>query len=557
PLSVVINVVGLALLVMRGAKDTMDVEFLGGVNAEVQIKKAFNDQFDDAKLRGLIEAAGTEIENAGRQLAQATVSPIEGEPAAFKVSAPGVSAPLLLAMVAEPLESGESGKLLQPRVGAQVAPGGEDAVILRVKNEVTAESLRNAIVALADNTGDSLPGDGENVRRANIGQVRDVGAQTGGKAWSITTVCGNKKLVQYALVSALGDKLDTKPRVTYVFHGNGDQPYPITEKSLAELPGMPPGVQGNLTDFVNGAAIYLDELNPPQDVDVLRTRLRNMRLQPDYADIPYRTIELFGVTPTGAKNEDGHPLFSSVVVAVVDDKHPYSGDASLWASEFAMPEKALVQAALENEQTLRRVTSFKPQIASQSRNKALVAVGLSWLMIIAYMWVRFGKMRYGVAGVVALVHDVCIALSFIGISGWVGGVNHPIGSLLLIEDFKIDMTIIAAIMTIIGFSINDTIVIFDRVRETRGRLGRETIDVVNRSINETLSRTVLTTGTVMLTLIAMYIFGGIGIRGFTFCMVIGCITGTYSTLAIASPLLLWRMVSSDEEKAYQARLATA
>jgi SecD/SecF fusion protein len=109
---------------------------------------------------------------------------------------------------------------------------------------------------------------------------------------------------------------------------------------------------------------------------------------------------------------------------------------------------------------------------------------------------------------------------------------------LLIEDFKINMPIIAALLTIIGFSINDTIVIFDRVREVRGRLGIVTPQVVNRAINECMSRTILTTGTVLTVLLAMYTFGGTSIRGFTYCMLVGCISGVYSTVAIAGPLLL-------------------
>ena len=109
---------------------------------------------------------------------------------------------------------------------------------------------------------------------------------------------------------------------------------------------------------------------------------------------------------------------------------------------------------------MRKVTQFKPQIASQSQNRAAIALLLSWVMIIGYLWIRFGRPMYGVAGVVALIHDVLIALAFVGISGAIGGANHPIGNFFLINDFRIDMTIVAAFLTIIGYSINDTIVVF-------------------------------------------------------------------------------------------------
>jgi len=143
---------------------------------------------------------------------------------------------------------------------------------------------------------------------------------------------------------------------------------------------------------------------------------------------------------------------------------------------------------------------------------------------------------YGVAGVVALVHDVCVALAFVGFAGLIGGT--VIGNLLFIEAFKIDMTVIAAFLTIIGYSINDTIVVFDRIREVRGRLGVVSPDVINRSINQCLSRTIVTSATTLVVLGTMYAFGGNSIRGFNYCMIIGVLTGTYSSIAVAAPLLM-------------------
>ena len=161
-------------------------------------------------------------------------------------------------------------------------------------------------------------------------------------------------------------------------------------------------------------------------------------------------------------------------------------------------------------------------------------------MIIGYLWIRFGRPVYGVAGVVALIHDVCIALAAIGIVGWIA-VNVPATkTALLFNDFKINMTIVAAFLTIIGYSINDTIVVFDRIRETRGRLGQVTPQIINDSINQCMSRTLLTSATTFVILLVMYIWGGSSIRGFTFCMMIGVLTGTYSSIAIAAPLLMVR-----------------
>jgi SecD/SecF fusion protein len=244
-------------------------------------------------------------------------------------------------------------------------------------------------------------------------------------------------------------------------------------------------------------------------------------------------------------------------VVSADPQYSYSAAPDIWRTGFAKEELNLVTQTLDQEQTLRKVTTFKPQVAGQAQTQAVLAMLLAWAMIIAYIWIRFGQLRYGVAGVIALVHDVLIALAFVGISGWIGGENHPIGRLLGIEDFKIDMTIIAALLTLIGYSINDKIVIFDRIREVRGRLGIVTPKTINDSLNQTLSRTLLTGVTVLVVLLIMYIFGGISIRGFNYCMFIGVITGTYSSIAIAAPLLLFGAKEPAASRAPSGRLATA
>ena len=117
--------------------------------------------------------------------------------------------------------------------------------------------------------------------------------------------------------------------------------------------------------------------------------------------------------------------------------------------------------------------------------------------------------------------------------------NTFIGDLLLLEPFRLNLTMVAAILTVIGFSINDTVVVFDRIRENRGKYGKLTGQVVNDAINQTLSRTILTSLTTLVTIFVMYVWGGPGIHGFTFALLVGILTGTYSSIIIASPMLLW------------------
>jgi SecD/SecF fusion protein len=125
----------------------------------------------------------------------------------------------------------------------------------------------------------------------------------------------------------------------------------------------------------------------------------------------------------------------------------------------------------------------------------------------------------------------------LALSYWLAGI--PFMDKLLVEPFKINLPIIAAFLTIIGYSINDTIVIFDRIREVRGKSPDLSVELVNMCINQTLSRTLLTSLTVFIVVLILYMFGGQGIHGFAFTLVVGTISGTYSTVYIATPVLIW------------------
>jgi SecD/SecF fusion protein len=174
-------------------------------------------------------------------------------------------------------------------------------------------------------------------------------------------------------------------------------------------------------------------------------------------------------------------------------------------------------------------------VAGRMKNKATMALLTSLLGIIVYIWIRFQRVMFGLAAVVALVHDVLITLGAIAVSAWLAGIF----GFLLIEEFKISLPIVAALLTIIGYSLNDTIVVFDRIREVRGKSPQLTGEMVNRSINQTLNRTLLTSLTTLLVVAVLYAIGGEGIHGFAFALVVGVIVGTYSSIFVASPVLLW------------------
>ncbi len=177
--------------------------------------------------------------------------------------------------------------------------------------------------------------------------------------------------------------------------------------------------------------------------------------------------------------------------------------------------------------TVRNVEIVGPQVGAQLRKQALLATLYSLAGMLVYLWFRF-ELIYGVAAVVAVFHDTLIT----------------IGAFSLLSK-EISLTVIAAILTLVGYSMNDTIVVFDRIRENLRLSRREPLSaVVNRSINQTLSRTVLTSGLTFLTVLSLYIFGGEVLRGFSFALVIGILIGTYSSIAVAAPMLVayqdWR-----------------
>jgi len=230
---------------------------------------------------------------------------------------------------------------------------------------------------------------------------------------------------------------------------------------------------------------------------------------------------------------DDTPLKGIEVVVSSDIMHQ-SASAEDWNS-FKENETNRFKDILSLQTSLPRVTQIDPSVGHKSMRDALIAIILSLVAIVAYIWFRFGNFRFGMAAVVALIHDVSISMGMVAASAWLAETH--IGRLLMIQDFKIDLPMIAAFLTVIGYSLNDTIVVFDRIRENRGKLATLSLNIINNSINQTLSRTVLTSFTTLIVLIVMYIWGGPGLRSFNFVMIIGVIVGTYSSIGIASPLL--------------------
>ncbi len=186
-------------------------------------------------------------------------------------------------------------------------------------------------------------------------------------------------------------------------------------------------------------------------------------------------------------------------------------------------EASLAQKFGPGQFEVRRIESVGPKVGHELRQRATLAVVFATIMMGIYIWFRF-ELRFGLGAVIALIHDVLVT----------------IGALMLAR-YEFDLTIVAALLTIVGFSVNDTVIVCDRIRENMRKNRRDNLEtIINTSINETLSRTIITTGTAILVLLALFILGGGVIRPFAYALLVGFFSGVYSTIYIASPvILLW------------------
>ncbi len=229
---------------------------------------------------------------------------------------------------------------------------------------------------------------------------------------------------------------------------------------------------------------------------------------------------------------DADAKYGATAQAIVNYRDKTKGGVLNSIDELKAATDAPVVASLQDgfylsDFGVRNVEIVGPQVGKQLQTQAKLAVLYSLAGMLVYLGVRF-EWIYGVAAVVTVFHDTLITVGAFSLT------NKPIS-----------LTVVAAILTLVGYSNNDTIVVFDRIRENIKLMRREKLaDIVNRSINQTLSRTILTAGLTFLTVLALYLFGGEVLHGFSFALVIGILIGTYSSIAIAAPILVayqeWR-----------------
>ncbi len=392
-----------------------------------------------------------------------------------------------------------------------------------VKDQVLAELGTATVLTLGEPTLDEqgvLVADGFQIKVANPPGLDDEQVAT--------------KVIVEAITEAFGDDLDVPPSLT--FRGSGSSEF---EKFTHQVPAQASNIEdvigrgrGDLANYRGGVLVVVEEIEPAITLAEATARIDRMRQQPEYArDAAGRDVEVFGLHRGSGESYD------SIAIAIYDpDMNYLRNNPEVVDERLAAGEWSLIATALAQPESLEQVSSYSSQIARTMKANAIVAVILSLLGILAYIWLRFGSLRYSLAAILALVHDVILTLGALALAGFVAS-SVFFGDTLMIEAFQIDLGVIAALLTVIGYSLNDTIVILDRIRENRGKRPLPTMEIVNNSINQTVSRTVLTSVTTLIAVVIIYAAGGSGIRPFAFCLIVGIIVGTYSSVAIAAPLV--------------------
>jgi preprotein translocase SecF subunit len=310
------------------------------------------------------------------------------------------------------------------------------------------------------------------------------------------------------------------------------QTRPVNADTLGAVIGRD-GRTESVREFAGGVAVLIEGISPPITLADAQSRLGRMRSQPDFGAISSRETELIGLDMAQPGNPGAG--YTSIVMVTVDPKALLSKvDAATWDRVVAQPEWKLVDAALTQKLSLEQVSSFSPKVAENLAASAVVAVVLSMIGMLLYIWLRFGSLRYSMATIVAVTFNVCVCLGALAFSIRTEG--SAFGASTLIEGFRIDLNVISGLLTIIGYSLNDTIVILDRIRENKGKAEFATRDMVNDAINQTFSRTVLTGGATLATALILFWLGGTGIRPFAYTFLVGLIAGTASSVLIAAPL---------------------
>lgn len=524
---------GLFLYMSFSHKEAIyDIEFLGGTSVQIDLKPgvAMSDEqvFEaiSGKGGGLATSAAGWLVKASEQLPATEVA--EGTtPGRYVLKSTALSGRQLASLMRETLDTDLE------RDGLTVE---QDRMIVDAKpGRLTAASMKERLVSAAERARQAAD-------RLGRSRIQSVGLEPGvadsGLSYEVVTTETSRDLVQEAIVSVFGDRLAVQRAIPFTLRKDGDVEFFVVEEEDAYLSDALGGDAAfDVRNFRGGVAIEIqvDSSAAPVTVAEVERRLREVGLQPEFEQLRARESTILPLGAPAVTSGDAKAYHRFALVAVDENLRYDLSNLANWSEQVAGTEVELVKAALGSEKSFSKVVQFAPQIAGQTRNQAMFAMFLAFIAIIIYVWFRFGTKEHGVAGVLCLVHDVCVTLGAVAVANAISGT--AIGKFLGFDGFRIDLPMIGALLTLIGFSINDTIVIFDRVRETQGKMQSLSARIINDAINLTFVRSILTSFTAWMVVFILYLFGGDGVHGFAFALVIGFVFGSYSTIGVASSLL--------------------
>ncbi len=516
-----LTVLGLVLFLLRGEK-VLNVDFTQGT--------AYGGRLEDGQERSLGGTGGKlgMVELLGEERQKQRLNVREVVPMSFTSTDDSTGEVKTAENIYKIVYQEPDGKVTEEKVTLTNRPEGADDAARLANVKARASALPDASVEQVFLKGDSF--DGHKAR-----------------SFTVRTTEKEPELVQIMLDRLLRDEGSNAPLLASTkftgepkfFNGlrkdaAGAEKYVFTATLTFDQPTSP----GYLRRFVE-RELKLGNRIPAAGSATALTATGVKSLVPEGASKEEKESK-----EAAASLEERTGRFSTIVLDLTDN------------TEFraALDPKAKPERKKEDEDALRKILGeaqksfearplperlevFDPALAADTRNSALKAVALSWLAVLAFLWFRFGSWQFGLSAVICQIHDLCFTLGAIAVCHYLH--DTTIGHYLGLQDFKIDLTAVAALLTLVGYSVNDTIVVFDRIREVRGKSAALTPQMINDSVNQTLSRTVLASLTVFLVVGVLYFAGGEGVHLFAFVMVVGVIVGTFSSIYIASPLLLF------------------
>ena len=413
-------------------------------------------------------------------------------------------------------------------------PDGQPLTLKRSEVEERVQTIARNATKSTDAAFKQL----EELRDAQIITVNPLADGVTSSTFQIKSVLTNADLIQSALADAFREQLDVREALAFK-HLDA-----VAERDLPVRPIVTPRLADaidrtdrplDVSAWLGGAAILVQDIRPPTAIKALQDRIDLTLRKSEFSESVSRKhrVVLLDGTPEAA---------TSAVVLVHDDSISYLNDEQQWRAALKVPEWKVVVGALATPGTPASVEKFDASIAATFTAQAVIAVVLSSIGIVIYIWVRFNSIRYSLAAIATSLHDCLVAVGLIAAAelfvNWAPNAATTLGIL----PFKIDLNVIASTLTILGYSLNDTIVVMDRIREKRGKLPYASRTVINKAINDTLSRTVITGGTTMIASVVLYLYGGEAVRAFAFAFIVGVTVGTYSSIAVAAPIVWVRRV---------------